>query len=546
MRRAVTLLLLAGALAAPASSAVAFPNATFENQCQYSYDGYWRPVPMIFGGKLTDGAGVELAPGAQLAVGDTVRLQDGTVSAILPDWIITFAYDSGIIGVGDTDFPVRAWLALEATNTEQGIVGPIPLTTVARAHVELTAGGVVDEERSSIVVVQAPVATQAWTATGGEVQVRQALGESLPPLPIGRNGADVRVRGSLYVEASLGAFGKLFLDCLQGEQVNQGETHTDALPGAVGVFGVPGWTGAVDGVPVTGPVDADFLHSEGPERAGIDEQAVLSGASLRLRLTDAQREAWVGDDTSVPVSAAIAVDGDRSAEESQQLQVERTVTLPADGPAVLSLPLPNSTWTAATANGIDLRSARVVELEAEVGAAERKLTLTRISPSAPYPFARVLRPGAPLTPIPTPTPTPTPDPDPTPVATASPVPTVAPTATPTPTPAPKAEVSVGSSKLKLASRRVSVSLRCAGDEACKGMVRLRTASKVKLGKKAKRIVTLTGAAKYTVAAGTTATVRLSLSRDGRSLMAKRKSLRVALEVQPTGAKALKRTLTLAK
>jgi hypothetical protein len=165
---------------------------------------------------------------------------------------------------------------------------------------------------------------------------------------------------------------------------------------------------------------------------------------------------------------------------------------------------------------------------------DRTLTLTRISPTTPYPFARVLRPGAPPTPIPTPTP----------VATASPAPTVAPTATPTP--APKAEISVRSSKLKLASRRVSVSLRCAGDTACKGTVRLRTASKVKLGTKAKRIVTLTGAAKYTVAAGKTATVRLSLSRDGRSLMAKRRSLRVALEVQPAGAKALKRNLTLAK
>ena len=72
MRRAVVaLLLLAGALVAPASSA-AF-DVEFENQCQYSYDRYWRPVPMVFGGRLTDGSGTELTPGAQLAVGDTVR-----------------------------------------------------------------------------------------------------------------------------------------------------------------------------------------------------------------------------------------------------------------------------------------------------------------------------------------------------------------------------------------------------------------------------------------------------------------------------------------
>ena len=180
MRRAVSLLLLTGALAAPVSSAAAFPDATFGNQCQYSYDRYWRPVPMIFGGTLTDGAGKELASGTRLAVGDTVRLQGGTVSAVLPSWILPFAYDSGMIGLGDGELPVRGWLALEATNTAEGVVGPIALTTVARTHVEVTASNQVDEERSSIVVVQAPVPAQTWTATGGEVQVRQAAGESLP------------------------------------------------------------------------------------------------------------------------------------------------------------------------------------------------------------------------------------------------------------------------------------------------------------------------------------------------------------------------------
>ena len=206
MRRAVALLLLAGALVAPAAVAAAFPDATFENQCQYSYDDYWRPVPMIFGGTLTDGSGTELPPGRALAVGDTVRLQDGTVSAILPTWIIAFAYESGMIGVGNHDLPVRAWLALEATNTEQGITPPIPLqhdgARARRAHAGRRGrrGALLDDRRPG-----RPFPTQAWTATGGEVQVRQALGESLPPLPVGRDGADVQVRGSLYVEASLGA-----------------------------------------------------------------------------------------------------------------------------------------------------------------------------------------------------------------------------------------------------------------------------------------------------------------------------------------------------
>ncbi|MDT7572623.1 MAG: hypothetical protein QOE05_2797, partial [Actinomycetota bacterium] len=415
MRRAVSLLLLAGALVAPASSSA----ATFANQCQYSYDRYWRPVPIVFGGTLTGGGG--LASGAQLTAGDTVRFENGTVSANLPSWILPFAYESGMVPEGDGELPVRAWLALEATNTAEGVRAPIALNTTARTHVVLTPSGLVDEERSSIVVVQAPVATQTWTATGGEVQVRQALGESLPPLPVGRDGANVRVRGSLYVEATLtfptGDVFRLYLDCLQGDQVDQGADHTDALPGTLGVFGVPGWSGAVDGVALDGAVDADLLHSQGPARTGQGQDVELRGASLRLRLTDAQRSAWLGDATSVPITGAVVVHGTRSVEETQTVPASRTVSVPAAGPVELSLPLTDSTWTAATAEGIDLRSDRVISLDATVGAQTRTLTLTRLTPGEAYPFARVLRPAAPPTPLPTATATPVAPPRATPVPT---------------------------------------------------------------------------------------------------------------------------------
>ena len=336
MRWALALLLLAGALVAPASgSAAAFPDSTFDNQCQYSYDRYWRPVPMIFGGTLTNGAGAELVSGTQLAVGDQVQLRNGTVSAILPSWITTFAYEAGMIPAGDGQLPVRAWLALEATNTDPGVTAPILLNTQAATHVVLNDRGVVDEAQSWVRVADAPAPQQTWTATGGEIQVRQALGESLPPLPVGRNGADVRVRGSLFVEATLtfpsGEILRLYLDCLQGDQVDQGSAHTDALPGSVGVFSVPGWTGTVGGATVPGPVDADLLANQGPPRADLDQQAVLRGASLRLRLTDAQRAAWLGGaPSSVPVQGSVVLAGDRSDEGSQTLSVAGTAAVPAD------------------------------------------------------------------------------------------------------------------------------------------------------------------------------------------------------------------------
>jgi hypothetical protein len=432
--------------------------------------------------------------------------------------------------------PVRAWLALEATNTAEGVTAPIALSTVARTHVEVTASNQVDEERSSIVVVQAAVPTLTWTATGGEVQVRQAVGDSLPPIPVGRGGANVPVHGSLYVEATLGGDLKLFLDCLQADQVGQGSSFADLLPGTLGVFGVPGWTGAVDGSPVPGAVDADVLLSQPPPRAQVGSPASLAGVSLRLRLTSAQRTAWLGSATSVPVSGAVVVHGAGSAEETQTVPFSRTVTVPSGGPVSLSLPLDPSTWTSLSDGGVSLRSDRVISLEATVGGVRHTLTLTRVVAGEAYPFARLLETVA-ATPIATAVPTVAP-----PVATVAPTPV----ATVTPKPAVVAgKAAVRSTKLKVAAKRVAVSVRCTGATACKGTLRLRTASKLRLGKGARRIVSVSALTKYSVRAGATATVRLSLSRDGRSVLAAHRSVRVHVEVKPAGgASASKRALTL--
>ena len=103
--------------------------------------------------------------------------------------------------------------------------------------------------------------------------------ESLGPIPARPDGSTLRPRGSLYVDAALtfpsGELFHLYLDCLQGQQVNQGATHTDALPGVLGQFRVPGYGGTVDAAPVTGAVDADLLTGAGPSRAASGAAATL-------------------------------------------------------------------------------------------------------------------------------------------------------------------------------------------------------------------------------------------------------------------------------
>ena len=202
MRRAVVaLLLLAGALVAPASSAA---STQFENQCQYSYDRYWRPVPLVFDGRLTDGSGTELTPGAQLAVGDTVRSRGGTVSALLPSWIVTFAYESSMIPLGDG--AVARQGVARARGDEHGGRRHARRSRSTRSPARTSCwrrAGSWTRRGPRSGWRPHPIPTQSWTATGGEVAVRQALGESLGPIPVapGRQprplrGQPVRGRGA--------------------------------------------------------------------------------------------------------------------------------------------------------------------------------------------------------------------------------------------------------------------------------------------------------------------------------------------------------------
>ncbi|MBE2314561.1 hypothetical protein DVA67_001125 [Solirubrobacter sp. CPCC 204708] len=465
-----------------------------------------------------------------------MQLEGGTVSALLPSWMAEFAYTNNMIPLGDGSLDVRAWLALEATNTAEGVKSPIVLDTVARSHVELGPSGVVDESRSWIGVENAQLPALKWTATGGEVAVRQAVAESLGPVTLD-DGRTRRPRGSLFVDARLpigdGGSAHLYMDCLQGKQVRDGETHTDELPGTFGTFSVPGFAGKVGDTSLPEPVDADLLTNAGPPRAGAGQAAVLSSSSLRLRLTDAQRDLWFGNATDITVSGTLRLAGARSAEGTQEVEVERTATVPADGAVTLTLPLPNSTWTPTGTDGVDVRGARTLALDATAGGVTKQLTLTRITEGEPYPFARILRPGAPPASV-----TPTPTATPTPVATAAPVVTP----TPTPTPTPKAGVAgVASKSLKVKSNRVSASLSCTGQTTCRGTVQLRSATKVK-----KKFVTLSKSVKYTVAAGKKATVRLTLSSAGKKFVRSKKRVSVVLDVKPASGKTVSKKLTLSR
>ena len=335
---------------------------------------------MVFGGTLTNGTGAELASGAQLAVGDKVRLHGGTVSAVLPSSILPFAYDSGMIPLGDGELPVRRGSRWRRPTRPRAYRADRAVHR--RAHAR--GGDVVEPGRRGAFVDR--------RRRGGDSDVdvdrhrRRGAGApgggGEPAADPGRPRRGERAgHGSLYVEATLSGDLKLFLDCLQADQVGQGSSFADLLPGSLGVFGVPGWTGVVDGSRCPG----------GGRRRAV-EPAAAAGAgglaglarrvSLRLRLTAAQRTAWLGSATSVPVSGAVVVHGAGSAEETQTVPSRAghgAGRRPGDALAAaghVDLDSPSD-------GGVALRSDRVISLDVTVGGVRRTLTLTRVTAGEP-------------------------------------------------------------------------------------------------------------------------------------------------------------------
>lgn len=116
-------------------------------------------------------------------------------------------------------------------------------------------------------------------------------------------------------------------------------------------------------------------------------------------------------------------------------------------------------------------------------------------------------------------------------------------------PAPAGGPTVPAGTLKVAKGRVPVRVACpkVATERCRGTVRLRTASKVRIGGRGKAAIrTVSSAGRYTLSPGKTGTIRVKLSSTGRKVVRKGRTVRTVVEVTPTGAKkvAAKRTVKL--
>lgn len=546
---------LGAAFHAPSASAESSTGWNIQ-ACQYSFDQYWRQVPVEIVGTLVyaDGpsAGTEVPTGTSLAPGTKVRLDGATVDAILPDWIKTFATEGGFIPLGEGEIPLDGWIALEGVNTKEGVTAPIPFSSRVRTSIVNGSGGTVDEQASILDVIPAPITAPTWTVAGGTLNVRQAIATAMGEVPEGRDGSLIKVNGSLFVRATLGAgstsISQLFIDCLHGDQVplNVGASHSDALPTPLRAdVRVAGFAGAVDGVALPTAVDAEVTTSALP-RANAGIATPLTGSKLTLRLSSAQSTAWLGTSGSAQISGSVPLLGTGTTVTSQSAATVPQTVSAIGSATTVELPLESTTWTPVGTTGAAVRTGDAISLTARVGGVDRVLTLDRDTSvraaGDAYPFAQILGPD-PRTRF---------DGD----GTVSTVDTNNPPAldgpktfAPPPVATKRTTVKVASTSLKRSKGKVKVRLTNLSKTATtSGKFRLVTMSKYRVGKsRKKRTITLVASKSFSLKKARSVTYAVKLSKDATALLKTRKSVKARLTVTPTSTKTQKtvtKTLTV--
>ncbi|MDA0174621.1 hypothetical protein OJ998_36320 [Solirubrobacter taibaiensis] len=257
MRRTlVSILAAVGALvaAAPASAGT----ITQPNACFWSIHSRWEQQNIDWAGTATPNP---LAPGS----GATLT---GTSAHVrLPDWVTTYG---DFFNAGVNELPTKVWIALTGENTVQG-VQVVALDTVARTTVTDNPDGT---RSMTPIEVTVPLPDTAWTAgVVGAAAFRQAGPGTLPPVPVGRDGANVTPKGSVFIATATPGGVPIQLDCQPGQPVN--DRLAVAPVGAGNFESVPVQAGAV-AIPAPKAVPALSLRTTALKAKGRQIKVALS------------------------------------------------------------------------------------------------------------------------------------------------------------------------------------------------------------------------------------------------------------------------------
>jgi len=216
LRRILLLLLPTLLVAAPPAAAGA---GTTKNSCFWTVDDFYRDLDIGLSGTGTPSPA---APSGGITLGAT------TASSRLPDYIAENGYDLGLLKKGDNDIPATIWLSMRSSTGE---IRTVSATVTVRTTITTDAQEYFVSATPMNVTV--PMQDTSWTApASGALVLSQAPAGTLPPLPIGADGAARQPKGSIVIQAALSNRTRLTLDCQPGTSLNGGTAVAPATAAA--------------------------------------------------------------------------------------------------------------------------------------------------------------------------------------------------------------------------------------------------------------------------------------------------------------------------
>lgn len=384
---------LALALSAP-GAAIAAPAGT-PNSCRYTFDNKFRDLPSSVDATAAIQPDDRHPSPTSVDPGMTVTTPGGTIDVSLPDDLAKVGFAVDLLDAGPNTIDVQGWFALEGTNTAEGVRRYEQFTLTASTFIEAEPGpdgAFISSTPWSYAKPAFPA--YSWTATGGDVELRQAGPGAFTTLPVGPGGASRQIAGSLVLRLDPAGLGgaNVYLDCqpattdLDPAQLpdRSGPTFTpvDATPFAT--FAGPrnqiclnelgrqlanqaaGWPATPAGLTrELDPTKLVIAAPAAPATFDVGKPLSLSGARLQGELSadtvtmfgryDDGGDALITTGTAYPLRGAVTIEASNTAEGRQTvpLPAGATWTPTATGTgatstwnaAAIDLALADTTWT---------------------------------------------------------------------------------------------------------------------------------------------------------------------------------------------------------
>jgi len=382
------------ALLAPCALAVSPASAaSVQNSCRYNYDSYYRDMEVDVSGSaaiVADPPRYPAPAGTQVDPGQTIHLAGAPIEIALPGNLPRFGYQAGLLEPGLNTITAKVWVAIEATNTLEGVQVQGPFVVTATTTIEVDAGSDAYISDNGFQYTNPVLPDSDWTAVGGDVTFSQAAAGTLGSLPVGPSGASRTVAGSVVIQANVAGGVSFFMDCQPGatQDVNPNDdagptfVPEPATPFDATITGPRNLTcisaqgrlasGAAAGLPdgVTREIDPIGLAlsaagnapaataGEPYQLVGVQAQLTPSPgtASTLAGFHDPPGTPLVVGAKAYPLDVWLAIRGTNTVEGVQRVKLSTTYTV-TGGPgawtiAPVAIAVPNTTWTPAAAGPI--------------------------------------------------------------------------------------------------------------------------------------------------------------------------------------------------